>query len=107
MSTYTAEATTVVCGGLRLEWTEDGEGYNGDYNLNDPDDASLFRFTVSEYSREANGYVYPEDCSYCTLIRAEHVKDDQLLGYGRMILQLYKDSASPSRTLEALSWLEI
>ena len=42
-----------------------GEGYNGDYDPDDPKDIELLRFTVFE---KKDGEWEPiDDCSYCTL----------------------------------------
>ena len=48
-----------------------GEGWNGDYNANDPDDEPLLRFDV--YIKNPTGFYSPynewhplDDCSYCT-----------------------------------------
>lgn len=53
---------------VELEWI--GEGYNGDYQPTDPEDAPLLRFTVSKiHTVNDNTYHEPvDDASYCTCI---------------------------------------
>lgn len=54
-----------VCGRtVRVDWVNLGEGYNGDYNPNDPEDQKLLRFDV--YKWDDDDWRLIEDASYCT-----------------------------------------
>ena len=51
---------------IRVEFNNIGEGYNGDFNPNDPDDVYLLRFDIS--TRKGTGWEPVEDASRCTQI---------------------------------------
>ena len=40
--------TEVIRGDRKVEWVDIGEGWNGDYDPDDPDDTALLRFDVLE-----------------------------------------------------------
>lgn len=50
---------------LRTDWYDADEGYNGDYNPDDPEDEPLLRFDVY-YKNAACEWEAVEDASYCT-----------------------------------------
>jgi hypothetical protein len=51
-------------GKVKVKWEYIGEGYNGDYNINDEHDVQLLRFSV--YKKEHGDWRYVDDSSYCT-----------------------------------------
>lgn len=53
--------TSFTRGPWRLEWEHHGEGYNGDYDENDPDDKPLLRADL--YFQD----IMCSDGSYCTV----------------------------------------
>jgi hypothetical protein len=56
---------------VTVEWESIGEGFNGDYDPEDPDDQPLLRFYVSRRSVSPSGLVAwdeVEDASYCTQV---------------------------------------
>lgn len=56
-------------GNLKAEWEDLSEGYNGDYDPDNPDDCSLLRFTVYA-SDESGEWGVIGDASYCTRVPA-------------------------------------
>jgi len=62
------DSMTLIRGNLKIEWVNLGEGYCGDYDINDPEDVNLLRFDLSKI---VDGYwELVDDCSYCTLMPA-------------------------------------
>ena len=101
-------------GDLRIEWEYIGEGYNGEWDEDDPEDEALLRFTVytkpTPHFSDASYYNVWEqldDGSYCTLMsydtpyaileRALELIYEQIEG------TIYNHNYK--RTLERLSWL--
>jgi hypothetical protein len=76
----------VVRGDVQLVWEWIGEGYEGDFNDEDPDDEPLLRFSVyarnlDDTAREEMGYpdeewVPVEDASYCTGVSAKEDREE-------------------------------
>lgn len=54
-------------------WEDIGEGYDGNYNPDNPKDAPLFRI----YVEDADGN-HVENCSYCTLAIVGKATEDDL-----------------------------
>lgn len=51
---------------FKLEWVDLGEGWEGDYHPDDPEDTPLLRADL--YMRGEGGeWEFPEDASYCTM----------------------------------------
>jgi hypothetical protein len=79
-----------------------GEGYNGDYNPEDPKDEPLVRFSVDCEGMELC------DASYCTEIPVS-TSEEKVIGYARQILHEVKgpleSGHSIKRLCERLSWL--
>jgi hypothetical protein len=90
---------------MDLEWI--GEGWNGDYDANDPNDKKLLRFTFQEYDEDGNA-VPLEDCSYCTRLA---LGKSTLVSLIQIAVALFKrvESEYPGgnikRICENLSWL--
>ncbi len=56
----------LVAGRVKVEWSELGEGWGGDYDPHDPDDIELLRFDF--YALIASEWVTVSDASYCTQV---------------------------------------
>jgi len=85
-----------------------GEGYNGDFDDTDPDDARLIRFSID---RKKNGYWEGiEDASYCTQITIASPRG-QLANVARSILTEVTDTLKSGYSIktlcERLSWIEV
>ena len=92
---------------FRADWVNIGEGYNGDYNPNNPQDENLLRFYVY-YKTEDDRWEDVEDGSYCTLVPA----DTDLVKLKDMLIAIinrYSDTDYPNCSVkklgEELSWL--
>jgi hypothetical protein len=93
------DAPVVVC----LE--DIGEGIQGEYNEDDPNDMPLLRFTVFK-DHEA-----VEDSSYCTQLNVDTITEEQATRALNIIMEAVYDKLqsgdSVKRTCEQLSWLEM
>lgn len=92
-------------GNVRIEWSNLGEGYDGEYDSENPEDDNLLRFDVSRLEGETWEPI--NDGSYCTQVKAseshamltQHLKDfmdtiyDDVSVHGRA-----------KRLCEQLSW---
>lgn len=93
----------------RLEWVYLGEGYDLDYDPDDPSDEPLLRFDVYVWNKDAgdwDGHI--DDASYCTMNNVKTSADD-LIMMGHSILMDFADAwdagSSGKRTLERWSWV--
>jgi hypothetical protein len=57
---------SVIRDDVRVKWDYIGEGVNGDYNENDPNDIELLRFRVSKRTCFDDAWTDVDDGSYCT-----------------------------------------
>jgi len=97
-------------GDVLIEWVNLGEGFDGDYDPENPDDVNLLRFDVSVANPEAQQWDPIEDGSYCTHIPA-HTHPDTL----KRILTSFMDyiyddvvsSGKAKRKCEQLSWTDL
>jgi hypothetical protein len=91
-------------GRYKVEWTNLGEGRDGDYNSNDPDDVALLRFDTS-----FDGELI-QDGSYCTLMPVETSENILRKGLGRIMDTINKecrsDGSCPKKVFEELSWID-
>lgn len=60
------DENSVTRGDVRIVWSRLGEGYNGDYNPNDPQDQELLRFDL--WVKYEGRWEMAEGGSYCTLV---------------------------------------
>jgi len=58
----------LIKGNIKIQWENIGEGYNGDYNPEDPTDENLLRFYVSV--RKCGMWIEKDGVSRCTLFPA-------------------------------------
>ena len=105
---------------IKVEFINIGEGYNGDYNPEDLEDAELLRFAVyiqrdcsDDELDEDDGWVEVEDSSYCTCIQADTDKD-KIYKAINVIFDEYKNhvthirnDGSVKKLGESLSWINV
>lgn len=88
---------------LSLSWEDLGEGYDGDWDPQDPDDRPLLRFTVLLEDEQLDG------CSYCTQLPVS-MPPAKLEQYARLILARVREEraggGSGRRACQELSWLD-
>jgi len=95
-------------GNKRVEWEWIGEGLDGDYDPNDPEDIPLLRFSCSEFNTPEegdidDGWKQMDDASYCTRMPVTSSLHD-LTKAAVIILEAIEDCCYKKR-LEELSWL--
>jgi hypothetical protein len=96
---------TIIRGNVRIDWVNLHEGFDGDYDPENPDDVNLLRFDV--YRHDGHDWVEVEDGSYCTQIPANtnHATLRRIL---RSFMDyIYDDVVSvgkAKRKCEQLSW---
>ncbi len=100
---------------IRVELVNIGEGWNGDYNPEDPDDEELLRFDVYYKNPEDKDmdWMEVEDASYCTQLPAD-ASEDILEKAVTAIFKRYDDVAthiisggSVKKMGEELSWISV
>lgn len=105
-------------GFLRVDWSNIGEGYCGDFDEDDPEDENLLRFDVyvrtpycGDNAEDWEKWETVEDASYCTLMPAsasektlEKAIRTIFAEYRRAICR-YPVSVSVKKLGERLSWI--
>lgn len=89
-------------GKFRVAWVNLGEGWEGDYDPDDPSDENLLRFDV--FIKEESHWVDPGDASYCTQVPASTSVELLILG-ACYILEEVRGAGSLKRSCERLSWI--
>ena len=94
---------------VKVIWENIGEGYNGDYDEDDPEDENLLRYTV--YVKDNGEWREVDDASYCTLVPADTDKE-----YLMKLLEILMDEfydvlhdnidSSVKKLAERMSWIE-
>lgn len=87
----------------RVVWEWIGEGWNGDYDKDNPEDVPLLRFSCREYSTRDQAWYGMNDASYCTRMPINSSLD-MLARAGVIILEVIVDDVSYKKRLEELSW---
>ena len=104
---------------MHFSLTEDGvqvtldnecnEGWNGDYDPDDPDDEKLLRFCVDK-QREDGEWVEVDDASYCTAMPTDR-PEPEIRAFLRVIMTAVKDRVlgdiSVKKVCEGLSWVGV
>ena len=100
-----------IDGLVKVEWVNMGEGWEGDYDETNPEDANLLRFDVSFRESKNDEWIAAEDGSYVTRLTAGTSDSDLLAGLIEIISSIDGNSAdwfynrSHKRICERLSWL--
>lgn len=98
-----APELTLIDGKYKVEWVNLGEGKDGDYNPDDPEDVALLRFDISY-----NGELV-QDGSYCTLLPADTPEKILRKGLERIMDTINdecrNDGSCSRRVFEELSWI--
>jgi len=115
--TQNIDAETILSaedGKIRVDFVHIGEGYNGDYNPDDPDDAKLIRFDVYAKGIEGfdkNEWVDVDDASYCTTLTVD-TPIEELVKKITVVFNEYRNvydhiiaGGSVKKLGETLSWI--
>lgn len=93
---------------VMVEWTELGEGIDGDYNPDDPEDTELLRFDVSQL---VNGeWEAIDDASYCTQVPVSATPEQKAKGLQLIMDEVYEWASqgySIKKLCERLSWISL
>jgi hypothetical protein len=93
-------------GRLQVQWVNLGEGWDGDWRPDDPQDTNLLRFDL--LVREGEAWVDPGAASYCTQMPAGTARET-LEAALRIILNrveaAYRSGNGHKHVLEELSWM--
>ena len=102
----------IIKGNLKIEWSNIGEGYSGDYDEDDPDDVNLLRFYISERDQDStsdsNEFSDIDNGSYCTMFPADTTEVQQLRALTIMMNAIYpvwESRESIKRLAERCSWI--
>ena len=98
---------SIIRGVVRIDWTNLGEGYDGDYDPENPDDVNLLRFDVSVANIDKRRWEEVEDGSYCTQVPAHtHIETLKriLVSFMDYIHDDIMSVGKAKRKCEMLSW---
>lgn len=105
------DSESIIRDDCRVDWCELGEGLNGDYDPDDPDDIELLRFDV--YKRIDREWEPVNDASYCTQVPVSATKEQRkwlltyiMDEYWHGGLMSYPDN-SVKKLGEKLSWISL
>lgn len=90
---------------VKIEWVNLGEGYDGDYDKDNPEDVNLLRFDVSVF--KDGEWHEVEDGSYCTQVPATTNKkllEKILASFMNYIYDDVVGFGKAKRKCEMLSW---
>ena len=97
----------ITKGNVKVCWVELGEGFNGDYDPEDPDDIELLRFDVMHL---VDGeWLYVESASYCTLFPVQADADLKAQALAILMDRFYEpvtQGISIKKLAEEMSWIE-
>ncbi len=99
---------SIIRGNVRIDWVNIGEGFDGDYDPENPDDVNLLRFDV--YRNDGVNWVEVDDGSYCTQVPAKtnHATLRRILS--SFMDYIHDDITSvgkAKRKCEQLSWTDL
>jgi hypothetical protein len=92
---------------VMVEWVELGEGFDGDYGEDDPDDLELLRFDFSVRGEDGD-WEEASDASYCTGMPLEAPAVLKRVALEYLMDEVYeamRDHGSAKRDCERLSWI--
>lgn len=104
----TALQDKLIRDNVKVEWVELGEGWNGDYDSDDPEDEELLRFDV--YVLIDGEWEMKDDASYCTRFPANATPEQRRKGL-EILLNEFHDALSSDvdisvkRLGEEMSWI--
>jgi hypothetical protein len=91
---------------VMVEWSDLGEGWDGDYNPEDPDDTSLLRFDVSV--KRDGEWEAVDSASYCTQVPVATPEDVKAKGLEMImdeVIDALAEDNSIRKACERMSWI--
>lgn len=101
------ELPSIIRNNVRIDWVNLGEGYDGDYDPENPDDVNLLRFDVSINNPKSRTWDEVPDGSYCTQVPAKTDHSTLRRILTSFMNEIYDDVVSvgkAKRACERLSW---
>ena len=98
----------MIRGNVKVEWSELGEGIDGDYNPDDPEDVELLRFDVSR--KAGDNWEAIDDASYCTQVPVSATPEQRAEGLQLIMDEIYEWASqgySIKKLCERLSWISL
>lgn len=94
---------------VRIVLQDINEGYNGDYNPEDPYDMPLLRFYGYLWDSKTQHWEDPGDCSYCTALPANLSREDGEIAVELLMQALGQKIIDGTHEAEAriMSWIGI
>lgn len=95
-----------IDGNIKVAWVALGEGRDGDYNPDDPDDVELLRFDTY-YMKDGEWEAF-DDGSYCTATPVNTPTAALAAGLVEIAFEVkaaYEAGHSVKKTCEQLSWV--
>jgi hypothetical protein len=112
-SEYLLEKTkndiALIKGDVKVSLEDIGEGWNGDYNPNDPDDQKLFRFSVWKSDGDPDFWTEVDGASYCTRLEVGVAEPDLIVALKFLMDKFYTPVMAEQsiRILaQQMSWLD-
>lgn len=96
----------LIDGGVKIQWVDIGEGLDGYYNSEDPEDVALLRFDVLVWN--GTDWEQVDDGSYCTMMPVDTDKDTLRLALVTLMNNVWEamsNGGSVKRVCEELSWM--
>jgi hypothetical protein len=103
--------TELIKGDIKIEWIDLGEGWDGEWDPNDPEDQALLRFYASRRVASADGADLWDDipgASYCTQVPADTPEDVQMRLLEFLMEKIYEpilQGQYVKRLCRELSWI--
>jgi hypothetical protein len=94
---------------VKIEWVDLGEGWDGDWDPDNPDDEPLLRFDVYRLDEKINDWVEIPDASYCTMFPANSPRRVRKKGLKFLMDEIFEPCSvghSVKKLCERLSWIE-
>jgi len=97
---------------VMVEWSDLGEGINGDYDETDPDDIQLLRFDISVMHKadEEYGWQGVSDASYCTQVPIGTDPEILKKGLNMIMDEIFEavvEGHSIKKACERMSWISV
>lgn len=95
---------------IKAVWENLDEGWNGDYDPDDPEDCNLLRFTIYIKNDEGD-WEQVDDASYCTTVPYDTPEEElrskleTIFKEYRDVLNEYPPQVSVKKLGEGLSWI--
>lgn len=102
------DGTRFTKGVVRVEWVNLGEGLDGDYDPNDPQDIPLLRFDVYRLDSASKTWDAVDDSSYCTRFPTTATTTQMQEGLMYLMDFFYepvRDNHSVKKLGERMSWI--